>query len=215
MGWGLTICHWLGPPWFNYWFSFTLAYSRISHEYSSLFIIVINLIFSFHFDALTELGAFMRTEFLCVSVLRVASGPRVKLASCKSALNPPRWFALLTVLRRWSRCYSLLLCGLFYEAICCMSFRVSFCIAITSLGKERANLGAFRAFVRFMLVWICRFPPPLGVWEGLRFVIVALPGLLLPFFFLILVLFVRLFDLCLFGFVGFLFLLVSGKGCGL
>ena len=32
---------------------------------------------------------------------------------------------------------------------------------------------------------------------------------------LILVLFVRLFDLYLFGFVGFLFLLMSGKGCGL
>ena len=32
---------------------------------------------------------------------------------------------------------------------------------------------------------------------------------------LILVLFVRLFDLRLFGFVCFLFLLVSGKGCGL
>ena len=31
----------------------------------------------------------------------------------------------------------------------------------------------------------------------------------------LLVLFVRLFDLCLFGFVGFLFLLVSGTGCGL
>ena len=31
----------------------------------------------------------MRTEFLCVSVLKVASGPRMKLASCKSALNPP------------------------------------------------------------------------------------------------------------------------------
>ena len=29
----------------------------------------------------------MRTEFLCISVL--ASGPRVKLASCKSALTPP------------------------------------------------------------------------------------------------------------------------------
>ena len=39
----------------------------------------------FRFDALTELGAFMQTEFLCVSVLRVASRPRVKLASCKSA----------------------------------------------------------------------------------------------------------------------------------
>ena len=35
-----------------------------------------------------ELGAFMRIEFLCISILRVALGPRVKLASCKSALNP-------------------------------------------------------------------------------------------------------------------------------
>ena len=30
----------------------------------------------------------MRTKFYCISVLRVASGPRVTLASCKSALNP-------------------------------------------------------------------------------------------------------------------------------
>ena len=30
----------------------------------------------------------MRTECLCISVLRVASGPRVELAGCKSALNP-------------------------------------------------------------------------------------------------------------------------------
>ena len=40
------------------------------------------------FVALTELGAFMRTEFLCISVLRVTSGPKVKLAGHKSALNP-------------------------------------------------------------------------------------------------------------------------------
>ena len=52
-----------------------------------------------------------------------------------------------------------------------------FSITITSLGEERDNLSAFRTFVRFVLVWICRFPLPLGVWEGLRFVIVALPGL--------------------------------------
>ena len=52
------------------------------------------------------------------------------------------------------------ICGLFYEAICCISFRVSFCscvfspfsIAITSLGEETANLSAFRTFVRFVLV---------------------------------------------------------------
>ena len=52
-----------------------------------------------------------------------------------------------------------------------MSFRVSFCscvffslfsIAITSLGEERANLSAFRTFVRLVLVWICPFPLPLG-----------------------------------------------------
>ena len=58
-----------------------------------------------------------------------------------------------------------------------------FCIAIASLGEEKAYLSAFRAFVRFVLVWICRFPLPLGVWEGLRFVIVALPGLFSYLFF--------------------------------
>ena len=52
-----------------------------------------------------------------------------------------------------------------------------FSIAITSLGEERANLSAFRTFVRFVLVWFCWFPLPLGVREGLRFVIVAFPGL--------------------------------------
>ena len=57
-----------------------------------------------------------------------------------------------------------------------------FSIAITSLGEERANLSAFRTFVRFVLVWICRFPLHLGVWDGLRFVIVALPGLFFYFF---------------------------------
>ena len=51
----------------------------------------------------------------------------------------------------------------------------SLSIAFTSLGEERANLRAFRTFVRFVLVWSCRFPLPLGVWERLQFVIVALP----------------------------------------
>ena len=52
-----------------------------------------------------------------------------------------------------------------------------FSVAITSLGKERVNLSVFRMFDRFVLVWICRFPLPLDVWEGLQLVIVALPGL--------------------------------------
>ena len=52
-----------------------------------------------------------------------------------------------------------------------------FSIAFISFGEERANLSAFRTFVRFALVWFCLFYLPLGVWEGLRLVIVALPGL--------------------------------------
>ena len=88
-------------------------------------------------------------------------------------------FALLTVLGRWSRCWScpLLLCGLFYEAICFVSYLVIL-------------------FLCFSVLLALRLPR-LGKRE------------------LILVLFVRLFDLCLFRFVGFLFLLGSGKGCGL
>ena len=73
---------------------------------------------------------------------------------------------------------------LFYVLPCVvlfLRFSVFFSIAITSLGEERANLSAFRTFVRVIIVWICRFP--LGVWEGLRFVIVALPGLFSYLFF--------------------------------
>ena len=47
----------------------------------------------------------------------------------------------------------------------------------------RLSISAFRTLVRFVLVWICRFPLPLGVWEGLWFVIVALPRLFSYFFF--------------------------------
>ena len=65
-----------------------------------------------------------------------------------------------------------------------------FSIALTSLGEERANLSAFCTFVRFVLVWICWFLLLLGVWEGLRFVIVAFPGL---FSYLFLHLFVALY----------------------
>ena len=35
-----------------------------------------------------------------------------------------------------------------------------FSIAITSFGEKRANLSAFRTFVRCVLVWFCWFPLP-------------------------------------------------------
>ena len=130
----------------------------------------------------------MRTEILCVSVLRVASGPRVKLASCKSALNPPPPPPAVVYSTDRSKAVVLTVCCFVVYStrrfVVCLSvchfvlvFFSPFSIAITSFGEERANLNVFRTFVRFVLVWICRFPLPLGVWEGLRFVTVALPGL--------------------------------------
>ena len=99
----------------------------------------------------------MRTEFLCISVLRVASGPRVKLASCKSALNPPVVCSTDRSKSSLTRC-----CFVVYSTrqfVVCLSvchfvlvFFSPFSIAITSLGEERANLSAFRTFVRFVLV---------------------------------------------------------------
>ena len=122
----------------------------------------------------------MRTEYLCISVLREASGPRLKLASCKSALTTPtpRWFTLLTVLRRWSRCWSYSLLLVVYS-----TRRFVLCLTLCIL------------FLCFSVILALQFPRL----ENRE---------------LILVLFVRLFDLCLFGFVGYLFLLVSGKGWG-
>ena len=81
----------------------------------------------------------MRTEFLCISVLREASGPRVKLASRKSALNPcpsphptpvvystDRSKAVVTGVSLTLCCF----CGSFYEAICFMPYLVSFCSCV-------------------------------------------------------------------------------------
>ena len=70
-----------------------------------------------------------------------------------------------------------------YLVLFVLVFFGPFSIAITSLGEERANLSVFRTFVRFVLVWFWQFPLPLGVWEGLRIVIVALPGLFSNLFF--------------------------------
>ena len=121
----------------------------------------------------------MRTDLLCISVLRVASALTVKLVSCKSALNPTvvystdRSKALVPVLVLLFVALWFILRGdlsyVFPCVILFLCFSVLLALRLTLLGKRE----------------------------------------------LIVVFFVRLFDLCLFGFVNFLFLLVPGKGCGL
>ena len=121
----------------------------------------------------------MRIERLCVSVSRVASGTRVKLVSCKSALNPSTVYstdrskAVVPVL-------VLLFVALWFNL----------------RGDLLYVFPCVILFLCFSVLLVLRLPR-LGKRE------------------LILVLFIRLFGLCLFGFVGFLFFLGSGKGCGL
>ena len=109
----------------------------------------------------------------------------MKLAGCKSALNPPvvystdRSKAMVPVFVLLFVAFWFILRGDLSIALCSfvLVFFSPFSIAVTSLGEEKANLSAFRTLVQFALVWFCQFPLPLGVWEGLRLVIVALPGL--------------------------------------
>ena len=97
--------------------------------------------------------AFMRTEFLCISVLRVASGPRMKLASCKSALNPTvvystdrsKAVALVFVLLFVALWFSLR-GGLFYILPCVilfLCFSVLLALRLSRLGKKELILVLF------------------------------------------------------------------------
>ena len=117
-------------------------------------------------------------------------GPVIGLALCCFVVYSTRRFVLNLAL-----CYFVLV------------FFSPFNIAITSLGEERANLSAFCTFVRFALSWFCLFPLSLGVWEGLRLVIVALPEL---FFYLFSALFGKRFPtlLAIYSFCGCLIVFV-------
>ena len=125
----------------------------------------------------------MRTEFLCISVLRVASGPRVKLASCKSALTPPPPPPVVCSTDR-------------SQAVVPVLVLLFVALWFILRGDLLYAFPCVILFLCFSVLLVLRLPC-LGKRE------------------LILVLFVRLFDLCLFRFVGFLFLLGSGKGCAL
>ena len=74
-------------------------------------------------------------------------GPGVSLTLCCFVVYSTRRFVLCL-----SDCHFVLV------------FFSPFSIAITSLGEERANLSAFRTFVRFVLVWICRSGKGCGLW---------------------------------------------------
>ena len=113
----------------------------------------------------------------------------MKLASCKSALNPTvvystdRSKAVVPVFVLLFVALWFILRGDLLYVFPCVILFLCFSVPLVLLGEERANLSAFCTFVRFVLVWICRLPLPHWVWEGLRFVIVAILGLFSYLFF--------------------------------
>ena len=61
---------------------------------------------------------------------------------------------------------------------CSCVFSVLLALRLPRLGKRELILVLFVCLIDLCLFGFCRFSLPLDVWEGLRFVIVALPGLL-------------------------------------
>ena len=111
----------------------------------------------------------------------------MKLAGRKSALNPLEiystdrskavvpmlvllfvtlWFILRGDLSYGLPCVILFLCS-----------SVLFALRLLRLGKRELVLVLFVRWFVLRLFGFCLFPLPLGIWEGLRFLIVALPGL--------------------------------------
>ena len=118
--------------------------------------------------------------YLCI---RVASGPRIKLVSCKSALTPPPPHPVICSTDR-------------SKAVVLVLVLLLVALWFILRGDLLDVFPCVILFLCFLFLLVLRLPR-LGKSE------------------LILVLFVRLFGLCLFKIVGFLFLLGSGKGCGL
>ena len=110
----------------------------------------------------------------------------MKLSGRKSALNPPvvystdRSKAVVPVLvLLFVALWFILRGNLFYVLPCVilfLCFSVLLALRLFCLGKRELILVLFVCLFDLCLFWICRFPLPLGVWEGLLFVIVALPG---------------------------------------
>ena len=116
----------------------------------------------------------MRTKFLCISVLRVASGPRVKLASCKSALTPPpppppvvystdRSKAVVPVLVLLFGAMWFILRGDLFSVLPCailfLCFSVLLALRLPRLGKRELILVLFVCLVGLCLFGFVGFSP--------------------------------------------------------
>ena len=115
------------------------------------------------------------------------------MASCKSALNPAvvyftdRSKVVVPVLVLVFVALWFILRGdLFYVlpfVILFLCFLVLLALRSPHLGKRELILVLFVRLFDLRLFGFCLLPLPLGVWEGMRFVIVALPEVFSYLFF--------------------------------
>ena len=145
----------------------------------------------------------MRTKFVCISVLRVASGPRVKFASYKSALNPPKVYstdrskAVIPVfVLLFDALWFILQGDLFYVLPCIilfLCFSVLLALRLPRLGKRVLMLVLF---VRLFALCCLVLSVSSSSWCLGRAAVchLALPGLFLLFFSLFLLLPCRRFN---------------------
>ena len=126
--------------------------------------------------------------YLCI---KSSIGTQGELASCKSALNPPvvcstdHSKAVVPVLVLLLVALWFILRGdLLYVFPCVILFLCFSVLLVLRLPRLEKGELILVLFVRLFGLCLFRFvvPLPLGVWEGLRFVIVALPGLFSYFF---------------------------------
>ena len=151
--WCLMLCLWFDPPcstsdFLQLWLAVGLGLAK---SICLCFIMVINLIFVsslWCIDWVREL--LCEPNVLCIFVLRNTSGPRVKFVDSQKYFNPPPLPPVVyatTVLRWWSRCGSVWLCGLYYGTIHVLKSsgalcpRVSlFLLTLWSLRLEKSEL---------------------------------------------------------------------------
>ena len=143
------------------------------------------------FDALAGLRAFMRAEFFVCFCIKNGMGTQVGVGWLWECFKPSPTHPQPPVVCSgdrsgavtWYWSCSLLLCGLLYWAICFMSYLVLFCscvfsvllaLRLTRLGKRELILVFFILLFDLRLFGFVCFHFPLGVWEGLRFVIDSL-----------------------------------------
>ena len=166
-------------------FDFRELWLTVGVDYQRIFIFVYDIdLFDLYVFAKMHplsLGPLSEPIFLCISKLRVASGPRVKLVDSKCAFNDTVVYTTDHSKAMLPEDVVLTLCSFVINATRRLALRfvlfsVLLALQLTRMGK-RLLVCVFHVFVSFPRDGVCIFSGTLDVRNWLRLVIVALPWL--------------------------------------